>query len=126
MMILVNKFSEERLPISDKQLEIFLRLLAPFAPHMAEELWSHMGHKKSIHLEKWPEYDEKLIKEDVVKVAVQVNGKFRATIELAPGASEAEARAAATADPNVEKHLGGQKIRKVIYAKGKIVNFVVN
>ena len=111
--------------IKEPDIERFLKILAPFAPHLAEELWESLGHKKSIHLESWPRYDEKLLKEDKIKVAVQVGGKLRAMIELSADALEADARKAAEKDVNVSKYLTGAKIRKVVYIKGKIINFVI-
>ena len=102
----------------------FLKLLSPFAPHLAEELWHELGNKDSIVLAAWPEYDPELIKEDKVKIAVQVNGRLRATIEMAVGASQEEAEKLAKTEPNLKKYLEGN-IRKVIYVPGKILNFVI-
>ena len=76
-------------------------------------------------MESWPEYDDKLVKEDTLKVAVQVNGKHRGTVEVASGASESQVKKLASEDENVKRHLGGKKPKKVIYVKGKIINFVM-
>jgi leucyl-tRNA synthetase len=97
-------------------------LLAPFAPHIAEELWAKLGESYSVHMAQWPQFDPSKFVSDAAKVAVQVNGKVRATIELAPDASEAEALnvARAAAGKWLE---GGEK--KVVYVPGKVVNFVV-
>src|SRR3990167_4113053 len=113
MMILLNSFRVERKEgtqigytwIGREDLEIFIKLLAPFAPHMAEELWQQMGHKKSIHLESWPQYDSKLIVEDQVSVVVQVNGKHRGTILVAADSSQDQVEVAAKSDENVNRHL---------------------
>ena len=110
--------------MENKDLEAFLKLVAPFAPHITEELWANLGHKKSIHLEKWPEYDEKLVVDEVISVGVQVNGKHRATITLPAKATEQEAREIAEKDENVRKYLDNNKIIKFIYVPGKIINFV--
>lgn len=124
LMILANEFGDERLAISDKQLKIFLKLLAPFAPHLADELWEKLGHKKSIHLEKWPEYDEKLVREEQVSVAVQVNGKLRGTVSVDADAAGGLVEDLAKLDENVQRHLEGKNIKKVVYVPGKIINFV--
>jgi leucyl-tRNA synthetase len=111
--------------ISKNDWKIFLKLLFPFAPHLTEELWAELGHKKSIQLEQWPKYDPELIKEEKVSVAVQVNGKHRATIELPVNAGEDAAKLQALKEENVAKYLDGKTVRKVIYVPGKIINFVV-
>ncbi len=125
LMIFANELSNQQLSIRDYRLEIMLKLLAPFAPHLAEELWQQLGHKKSIHLEKWPEYEEKFVREKEISVAVQINGKYRATVKMAVGASEKEVRELARKNENVQRHLAGKKIKKVIYVRGKIINFVI-
>ena len=125
LMILANEFSTSSNNISKEQLEIFLKILAPFAPHITEELWHQLGHKKSIHLEKWPKYDPELIKEEQMSVVVQVNGKHRATILVDANSEQAQVEQAAKNDEKVMRHLEGKKVRKVIYVKGKIINFVI-
>ncbi|MGB4834041.1 MAG: class I tRNA ligase family protein, partial [Candidatus Moraniibacteriota bacterium] len=102
-----------------------LILLAPFAPHIAEELWSGLGEKKSVFLATWPKYDPRQICEETKIIGVQVNGKVRGTIELAVDATEAEARALALADPKVQAFTEGKSIRKCIYVPGRILNFVI-
>jgi leucyl-tRNA synthetase len=106
-------------------LETLLQLIAPFAPHIAEELWEQLGHDDSIHVSEWPKYDEKLLVEDTVTVVIQVNGKLRGDIEVAKDASEEEVTSAAKSNPKVAGYLEGQTIRKAIYVPGKLVNFVV-
>lgn len=103
--------------------EAFLRLLAPFAPHITEELWSK-NHTTSIHLEPWPVFDPALIKEDMAMIAIQVNGKTRAVIQLPTESDEQAVRAAAEADERVTRHLSGP-IKKVIFVKGKLCNLVL-
>ncbi|WP_456429995.1 leucine--tRNA ligase [Rhodocaloribacter sp.] len=105
--------------------EPFVLLLAPFAPHVAEELWGRMGHEASLAYEPWPEADERYLREDTVKIAVQVNGKMRATITVPAGADKETVLAAARAHENVARHLDGKTLRREIYVPGRIVNFVV-
>ncbi len=100
-------------------------LLAPFAPHIAEELWEKLGNKRSVFLAPWPKYDPKKIREETKTIAVQVNGKVRGTVELGVAATEAEAKALALADPKVKAFTDGKEIRKCIYVPGRILNFVV-
>jgi leucyl-tRNA synthetase len=106
-------------------LEPFLLALAPFAPHLGEELWHRLGHGASLAHAPWPSYDAALCTGNSVTVAVQVNGKLRATLDLPRGAEQAEVQAAALADERISRHLGGGTLRKVIYVKDKLLNFVV-
>ncbi len=124
LMILVNEMEKET-NISHSTFKILLTLLSPFAPHITEELWSNVGEKKSIFLASWPKYDAKKIVAEKVKMAVQVNGKVRATIELDPKASESEAKEQAMADTNVQNYLQGKVVQKFIYVPSRIVNIVV-
>jgi leucyl-tRNA synthetase len=102
-----------------------VKVLAPFAPHFAEELWGELGHDQSVHLEKWPVWDEKYLNETNLKVAVQVNGKLRGEIELSPGADEAAALDAVKANPKIAASIEGKDIAKTIYVPGKILNLVI-
>jgi leucyl-tRNA synthetase len=100
-------------------------ILSPFAPHLGEELWERLGHTKSLAYEPWPEFDAALVKDDVVEIGVQVNGKLRGTITIAVDADEATARAAAMAEERVKQNVEGKTVKKFIYVKGKIVSFIV-
>ncbi len=102
-----------------------LQILAPFAPHISEELWHQMGHKTSIHTSDWPAFDETYLASDSITVVVQVNGKVRATLTLPTDSDEVAVTKAAKADENVLKHLDGKEVKKTIYVPGKLVNFVV-
>lgn len=102
-----------------------LQLLAPFAPHMAEELWDELGFEESIHLSGWPLWDKELVKEAVVTVAVQVNGKVRATLEVEIDTDEAVMIELAEAEENVQNFIKDKQVVKKIYVPNKIVNFVV-
>lgn len=103
----------------------FILLLAPFAPHMAEEIWSRLGASTSICYEGWPTFDAALVVEDKVTLSVQVNGKLRGTLDVAKAAHRDEVLAAAKRLESVARHLGDGAIKKEIYVPGKIVNFVV-
>ncbi len=104
-------------------LSTLLQLLAPFAPHIAEELWAELGHDSSIHIGPWPTWDEKLIAEEVMTLAIQINGKVRGEVMVPVDVSESGAIAAAK-EAAADK-LSGQKIKKEIYVPSRLVNFVV-
>jgi leucyl-tRNA synthetase len=106
-------------------LEPFVLLLSPFAPHLAEELWSILGHTDTLAYEPWPTCDEALTKADEVEVPVQVNGKLRSKIHVPAGADEATLKAAALADDKIKALIEGKTIRKLIVVPGKLVNIVV-
>jgi len=108
-----------------RTIEPFVKLLSPFAPHIAEELWTRLGHDESIAYTDWPAFDEEKIKKDVVEMAVQVNGTVRATITVGAEAAEEEVLATARADANVQRYLDEGDLRREIYVPGRIVNFVV-
>jgi leucyl-tRNA synthetase len=105
--------------------EALVLLLAPLAPHLAEELWQRLGHKESLAYHAWPAADAALLKADVLEIPVQVNGKVRGKISVPAEAQEAEVIEIAKADQNVGKHLAGQNVKRAIYVRGRIVNFVV-
>ncbi len=124
LMELVNEFyKQEKVPVTSYQS--LVTILAPLAPHMSEELWSRLGNKTSIAGEKWPDYDENKLVSDTIELAVQVNGKVRATIEVSPEASEEEVKEVAFAHDNVSKWMECGEAKKVIYVKGRILNIVV-
>ncbi len=105
--------------------EVFLKLLAPFAPHLTEELWQILGHRKSIHLEKWPEHDPTQLVDELVIVAVQVNGRVRHTLNVNRIATEEDVKKMALNNDIIKKWIDNQPIKKIIYVPGKIVNIVV-
>jgi leucyl-tRNA synthetase len=124
LMILTNEMAAQKeLPITNYQL--LITLLAPFAPHLAEELWEKLGNKKSVHLEKWPEYNPAIIIEEEIDLVVQVNGKARDTIRVKADIGEEEAKKVAMKSEKVKKWIEGKKIRKIIFVKGRLVNIVV-
>ena len=100
-------------------------ILSIFAPFVAEEMWSDLGGEFSVHSQKWPEYDESLLVSDTVNLSVQINGKLRGLVEVSPDADEEEVKSLAEADEKIKKYLEVGEIVKVIFIKGKTINFVV-
>ena len=123
MMVLVNTATKVG-KVTKKSVELFALTLAPFAPHLCEELWEMAGHKKSLAFEPWPQFDPSLAKDDTITMAIQVNGKTRGTIEVPADISKDEFMKLAKADAGVAKWLTGE-IVKEIYVPGKICNLVV-
>ncbi len=123
-MILVNL--AEKSEITRDDFEIILKLLAPFAPHMTEELWAELGHKKSIHLEKWPAFDPAKIVDEKTVINVQINGKVRATFDMPIGSTQAEVEKAAYALETVSKWLAGKQIKKTMFIKGRILSLLTD
>ena len=139
LMILLNEFEDSAL-VGRADLEIFIKLLAPFAPHITEEIWQKTRNSadinadkrgkdrrksafKSIHISAWPKYDQELVKENEVDIVVQVNGKTRGVIKAPTGVSQSETEKLARADENISRHLAG-KVKKVIFVRNKLMNFV--
>lgn len=124
MMIFINEATRAK-AVPRAWFEQFVQILAPFAPHVAEELWQRLGHAESITYAPWPKFDEAKLAADLMTLAVQVSGKMRGQIQVAPSASEAEILAAAKADDKVKPYLDGKEIKREIYVKGRLVNLVV-
>lgn len=124
MMIFVN-FICGLDEIPRKAFEKFLKLLAPFAPHLCEELWSDLGNKQSIFKQSWPEYNPDLAKDEIVNLIIQVNGKLRDMIEISSDASEEEIKKIALESEKIKKWLKGEKVVKIIFVKGKLANIVL-
>jgi len=124
LMILINEM-EKQDSLFIIHYSLFIKLLAPFAPHLSEELWQKLGHKESIFKESWPEYDPQLIKDETINLVVQVNGKLRDTIKVDAEISEEEAKKAAQSSGKIKKWIEGKKIVKVIFVKGRLINIVV-
>jgi leucyl-tRNA synthetase len=104
---------------------ILTQLLAPFAPHIAEELWQELDQSGSVHLSKWPAWDESLIGEEVITLAVQINGKVRSEIIVSADVGEKEAVEAAQKDEKIKKLITGKTVKKTIYIPGRLINLVV-
>ncbi|MCL5037530.1 MAG: leucine--tRNA ligase [Chloroflexi bacterium] len=111
--------------ISHKSAEGYILLMAPVAPHLAEELWNKVGHDTSVFKARWPEYDPELLAQENITVVVQVNGKLKARLSVPSGSSEEEIKAMALNDENIRPVLDGKDIRRVIYIPGKLVNIVL-
>jgi leucyl-tRNA synthetase len=105
--------------------ESFVKILAPFAPHLAEEIWQRLGHTTSITAEPWPAFDEAKLAREVIHIGVQVSGKLRAQIEVPADATEQTILAAAKSAEAVQPFLAGKPIKREIYIKGRLVNLVV-
>jgi leucyl-tRNA synthetase len=124
MMELVN-FMTPRTERPRVVMEAFARLLAPFAPHAGEELWARMGHGQTLAYEPWPKWDAALVQADAVTYAVQVNGKLRGQVELPVDVTQEAAIAAARDLQNVARFLAEGEVKKTVFVKGRMVNFVV-
>jgi leucyl-tRNA synthetase len=122
-MTFVNDATKNLDALSRDQASRFVRALAPFAPHMAEELWERMGETSSLSVAPWPLPDARYLVEDEVEIAVQVLGKLRGTAKIQKDAGRSVQEAAARAA--VAAHLGGKEVVKVVIVPGKLVNFVV-
>lgn len=124
MMEFVNHFTKESTRPREA-MEPFVLLLAPFAPHLAEELWAVLGHNQTLAYEQWPSYDEALTVDSSIEIPVQILGKVRAKIVVAADADTATLEAIARADSKVQAQLEGKQIVKVVVVPGRMVNFVV-
>lgn len=131
MMEYVNELYllKAKLPLGSdawgEALGVLIRLLAPFAPHIAEELWQELGGETSVHLSEWPIYLENQVRVELVDIVVQVNGKLRATLTLPPEIGDEELEALAREDGNVQRQLEGKTVAKTIVVPRKLINFVV-
>lgn len=124
MMICLNGLSEFD-AVPRRAYEMFVGALAPFAPHLAEEIWHDLGHADSVFAHPWPTYDENAIKDDLVTIVVQVNGKPRATVDVPPDLPESDVRERALAVENVAKFTDGKSVAKVVFVPGRLINIVV-
>jgi leucyl-tRNA synthetase len=132
MMSLVNDLykikAEEELTHSAGwrfAMETLTQLLAPFAPHIAEEVWESLGHESSVHISRWPKWDENLVAEEFITIAIQVNGKVRSEVVVNTDISEEDAIAAAKTDEKVAPLIKGKPIKKEIYVPGRLVSLVI-
>ena len=105
---------------------MLVRLVAPFAPHLAEEAWERLGHRTLVCREPWPEYDKALTIDATVTIAIQVSGKTRGTIEIARGSEEAAVRAAAEKLPAVLRALEGKSVKKTVFVADRLLNLVAS
>ncbi|MES2213328.1 MAG: class I tRNA ligase family protein [Patescibacteria group bacterium] len=124
MMILVNEM-EKSTEINQKNFEMFLKILSPFAPHVTEEIWRELGHKTLLVSEIWPKADPKKMKESEVRIMVQVNGKVRAEFMAEPDEDESKLIVQAQNLPEIGKWLLGKDVKKVIYVPNRLINIVI-
>jgi len=131
LMELINEMYKARdagaasTPEWDEAVDIYLKMMAPVTPHIAEELWAWFGKPYSIHQQRWPDVDEAAAAEEMVTLVVQVNGKLRDRISVPAGISDEDARTLALASESVQKFLAGKHPRKVIVVPGRLVNIVI-
>lgn len=124
MMILATEM-EKAESVGWEDYKKFLQILSPFAPHMTEELWNTLGEKKSINLSNWPKWDEDLIKDEEVKIVIQVNGKVRAEITIQADEKEENVKNQALKNETVLKYTAGKDIKRIIYVKNRLINIVM-
>ena len=124
MMEFINTVYKHK-NISRETYEKFLCLLAPYAPHVCEELWELLGNKDFICKKNWPSYDASQITEDLITIAVMINGKTKATLEVDKSLSKDDIIKKASENSSIKRSLEGKKIKKEIYVPGKVVNFVL-
>ncbi len=124
LMILLNHIQKLD-SLSMETARILIRLMAPLAPHLAEELWRRLGGTPSIFAQEWPAFDPKVLVQDKVKIIFQVNGKLRGEAQVTKDADQATVEDLARSQPRLAAHLEGKTVRKVIYVPGRILNFVV-
>ncbi|TSC98060.1 MAG: leucyl-tRNA synthetase, partial [Parcubacteria group bacterium Greene1014_47] len=125
LMEYLNAMSNDEFLISKKSIETLLALLAPFAPHITEELWHSLGYKDSVHNQPWPKYDSKLTQEEKIRLVVQVNGKVRDIVEASRDVSEKEAEKLALGSKKIQKWLENKKLKRIIFVPGRLINIVV-
>ncbi|MBI4919714.1 leucine--tRNA ligase [Candidatus Azambacteria bacterium] len=123
LMILFNKMEKENL--SKEEARTFLKLIAPFAPHLAEEFWRNLGNKKSIHLESWPKYDPKFIKEGDYDLLIQIGGKLRDKVRVSKRLDRVEIENLVLSRDAIKKHIAGGEIKKIIFVPGRLINIVL-
>ena len=125
LMILLNDLEAAAAPLGHDDLASFVKLVHPFAPHMAQELWSRLGGTTYLDFENWPRYDQSLVAESAVTIVFQVNGKVRDTASVPQGTSEAAAKEMALASEKVRAALGGAVPKRVIWVQDKLVSIVI-
>jgi leucyl-tRNA synthetase len=125
LMILLNEMEKKKELISKSMADNFLKIIVPFAPHLAEELWQGIGNKRSVHLESWPEFNKHLIEDEDIELLIQVNGKLRDKVMAHKGISQAEAEKLVLARERVKEFTGAGKPKKIIFVQDKLINIVV-
>jgi leucyl-tRNA synthetase len=108
----------------EEAMRSLVLMIAPLMPHVSEELWERLGEPYSVHTQPWPMYDEDLAADEIITLVVQVDGRLRARLDVPADVTEEAAREAALADDNVQRHLEGEEVERMIYVPGRLVNFV--
>jgi leucyl-tRNA synthetase len=116
---------KETICVVREAIEALIRMLAPFAPHTAEEMWEMLGNEGGLATASWPEFNADVAKADEIVIPVQVNGKVRGRVTVPVDIGEEELQRIALADPGVQAHVAGKTIKKVVVAKGRLVSVVV-
>ncbi len=124
LMIFINDVKDST-PLHKETFQIFLHLLSPFAPHLANELSSQLGESSLLESQSWPLYDPAFVKDDLVSIAVQVNGKLRTTIQASPDADQQSVLSLAYQDEHVQKQLNGKEPKRIVYVQGRMLNLVL-
>jgi leucyl-tRNA synthetase len=124
MMIFVNEFTPLVVRPKSAMMD-FVKLLSPFAPHIAEELWEILGGAGSIFLQDWPRFDEEKTRKQSIDMVVQVNSKIKSKISTAPDLNQSEVESIARKEKKVERAIAGLTVRKIIFVKNKLINFIV-
>ncbi|MFZ3054695.1 MAG: class I tRNA ligase family protein, partial [Minisyncoccales bacterium] len=124
-MEFINFISERKEELGKEEIKKVLILLSPFAPHLCEEIWLLMGNKNSIMIEKWPEFDPSLIKEEKVSLIIQVNGKVREKIEINAGTPREDVEDMAKENERVKKWTNGKEIVEIFFVPDKLINIVI-
>jgi leucyl-tRNA synthetase len=128
MMVLANEMESaisKGYNITKEDFKKFLQILSPFAPHIAEELWFSVGEKKTIVFSSWPKWDEKMIKDEEVRIAIQINGKVRAELLINVDDEENDVKKKAFANDTVMKYLEGKEVKRFFYVKNRLINIVL-
>jgi leucyl-tRNA synthetase len=123
MMEMLNEIEDKKIGVGSAKKVV--KLMAPFAPYMTEEIWESLGESESIHVASWPNADKSLLKEAMIEVPIQINGKMRGKVEVSKDISKDEIKEMALEVENVADFIGDKEIKKFIYVPGKIINFVV-
>ena len=133
MMILVNEMLARQSPddggekseVGKKDFKMFLQILAPFAPHITEELWQNLGEKNSVHLSSWPKWNKKKIIDEMIKIAIQVNGKVRTELMISKDMTEKSIKNMALIDKNIITWIENKEVKRIIYIPNRVINIVV-
>ncbi len=125
LMEFCNACQLDKNALGKKDFKNFLKIFTPFGPHLSEEIWRQLGYKRSIHEQKWPQYNPKLVKEKIITLIIQINGKVRDKIEKEAGISKEKAKKIALSQEKIVKWTKGKKIKKTIFVPDKLINFVI-